>query len=102
MAGPGGHAFPIPVLVSAGSWYIKIPSYWEGQVGAGQFDGVGAVRLMFSEPVQLIVAAPVKKNITPVPVTVGLPVHEKPPAPSMMYIPGAKVYVPLPPREIDE
>jgi len=56
---------------------------------------------MFSEPVQLIVAVPVKKNITPAPVTVGLPVHEKPPLPSMMYIPGANVTVPLPPIEIE-
>jgi hypothetical protein len=48
---------------------------------------------MLALPVQLIVAPLVKKNVTPVPVIVGEPLHEKL-LPDTIYMPGGKFTVP--------
>ena len=58
--------------------------------------------MFFGEPVQLIVAVPSEKeHHSRARNSGGASARKRPPAPSMMYIPGAKVNVPLPPREIE-
>ena len=64
---PGGQAFPIPLLVSFGSWYIRIPSYCEGH--AGQLEAVGAVKHAHAEAARDLVQR-VEEHRLPFPIHV--------------------------------